>query len=254
MRAAHALWWRELVRFARQPSRVLSAVGSPLVFWLLIGSGFSGSFRLPGAAAADVSYLEYFFPGTIVLLVLFAAIFSTISVIDDRHQGFLQGVLASPISAGELALGKVTGGATLAWIQGTAVLALAPVAGIDLDVGRFVAAAGVLALLAFALTALGFPLAWKVDSTQGFHGVMNLILVPMWFLSGALFPLSGAPDWLRAVMRWNPLTYGVSALRQALYGGAPAAEPAVDAWLVLTVWCVVAFAWSVAVVRRPTRS
>ncbi|NNL68276.1 MAG: ABC transporter permease [Myxococcales bacterium] len=254
MRAAHALWWRELVRFARQPSRVLSAVGSPLVFWLLIGSGFSGSFKLPGAAAEDLSYLEYFFPGTVVLLILFAAIFSTISVIDDRHQGFLQGVLASPTLAGELALGKVAGGATLAWIQGTAVLALAPVAGIDLDLGRFLAASGVLAMLAFALTALGFPLAWKVDSTQGFHAVMNLILVPMWFLSGALFPLSGAPDWLRAVMRWNPLTYGVSALRQALYEGARAAEPAANAWLVLAVWCGVAFAWSVAVVRRPTRS
>ncbi len=214
---------------------------------------FSGSFRLPGAAAADVSYLEYFFPGTVVLLVLFAAIFSTISVIDDRNQGFLQGVLASPVLAVELALGKVAGGATLAWIQGTAILALAPVAGFELDFGRFLAATGVIALLAFALTALGFPLAWKVDSTQGFHAIMNLILVPMWFLSGALFPLSGAPDWLRAIMRWNPLTYGVAALRRALYGGSPAAE-GVDAWLVLAVWCVVAFAWSVAVVRRPTRS
>jgi len=253
MRGAAALWWREILRFARQPTRVLSAVGSPLVFWLLIGSGFSGSFRLPGAAE-DVSYLEYFFPGTVVLLVLFAAIFSTISVIDDRNQGFLQGVLASPIGAGGLALGKVAGGATLAWAQGTAVLVLAPAAGIALDFRRLAAASGVLALMAFALTALGFPLAWKVDSTQGFHAVMNLILVPMWFLSGALFPLAGAPGWLRAAMTWNPLTYGVSALRQALYGVTPSPPPAVRPWLVLAVWCVVAFAWSVAVVRRPARS
>lgn len=256
MRGSFALWLRELVRFARQPSRVLSAVGSPLVFWLVIGSGFSGSFRLPGAdGGADVegvSYLEYFFPGTIVLLVLFAAIFSTISVIEDRNEGFLQGVLASPISDFALAWGKVAGGATLAWVQGAAVLALAPLAGIEFRLAGFVSALGILALLAFAMTALGFPLAWKVDSTQGFHAVMNLVLMPMWLLSGALFPLAGAPPWLQAIMRWNPLTYGVAALREAL--GGPAAEAVgMPAWVVLAAWGVVAFGWSVAVVHRPAR-
>jgi ABC-2 type transport system permease protein len=226
-----------------------------LVFWLVIGSGFSGSFRLPGGGADDLSYLEYFFPGTVVLLVLFAAIFSTISVIDDRNQGFLQGVLASPVSGTGLALGKVAGGATLAWAQGTAFLVLAPVAGIDLDLAGFGAAVGVLALLAFAMTALGFPLAWKVNSTQGFHAIMNLILMPMWLLSGALFPLAGAPPWLQVVMRWNPLTYGVSALRRALNEGSGALpEGPVPDGVVLAAWCVVAFAWSVAVVRRPVRS
>lgn len=215
MNAVVALWRREVVRFFRQPSRVVGAAGSPLLFWLLIGSGLSGSFRLPGGAA-DVSYLGYFFPGTIVLVLLFAAIFSTISVIEDRGAGFLQGVLVAPVGRAAIAAGKVLGGATLAWLQGLVFLALAPLAGLPLTWERALAAAAVLAVLALALTAVGFAFAWRVDSVQGFHAVMNLLLVPMWLLSGAFFPLSGAPAWLQAVMRVNPLTYGVAALRAAL--------------------------------------
>ena len=112
MTAVWSLWRRELVRFFRQPSRVAGAVGSPLLFWLFIGSGLSGSFRLPGAEGID--YLEYFFPGTVTLVVLFAAIFSTISIIEDRREGFLQGVLAAPVPRAAIAAGKVLGGATLA--------------------------------------------------------------------------------------------------------------------------------------------
>jgi ABC-2 type transport system permease protein len=214
---AYTLWRRELVRFFRQPSRIAGAVGSPLIFWLLIGSGLSGSFRLPGGPA-DVDFLEYFFPGTVALVLLFAAIFSTISVIEDRNQGFLQGVLVAPVSRASLVGGKVLGGATLAWLQGLPFLALAPLAGIRLTVASALAAAGVMALLAVALTAIGFAFAWRVDSVQGFHAVMNLVLIPMWLLSGAFFPLGGVPFWLEAVMRVNPLTYGVASLRWAFYG------------------------------------
>lgn len=224
--AVATLWRRELVRFFRQPSRVAGAAGSPLLFWILIGSGLSGSFRLPGAAsgaAGAVSYLEYFFPGTVVLALLFAAIFSTISVIEDRHLGFLQGVLAAPVSRSSIVAGKVLGGATLAWLQAVPFLILAPFAGIRLSVFSALGAAGVLAVLAVALTAIGFGFAWRVDSVQGFHAVMNLLLVPMWLLSGAFFPIAGAPVWLRALMRANPMTYGVAALRGVLYGGAGAA-------------------------------
>lgn len=220
MRAAWSLWRRELVRFFRQPSRVAGAVGSPLIFWLFIGSGLSGTFRLPGAERID--YLEYFFPGTVALVVLFAAIFSTISVIEDRREGFLQGVLAAPVSRASIVAGKVLGGATLAWLQGAAFLLLAPLAGLRLSVASLLEAAGVLALLAVALTAIGFAFAWSVDSVQGFHAVMNLVLVPMWLLSGAVFPLTGAPAWLAALMRADPLTYGVAALRWSLYGPAAA--------------------------------
>ncbi|HSN87139.1 MAG TPA: ABC transporter permease [Thermoanaerobaculia bacterium] len=213
----YTLWRREIVRFFRQPSRVVGAAGSPLVFWLLIGSGLSGSFRLPGGPA-DLNYLEYFFPGTVVLVLLFAAIFSTISLIEDRHEGFLQGVLVAPVSRVSIVAGKVLGGATLAWLQGMAFLALAPLSGIRLTVASGLAAAAVLAVLAVSMTAIGFAFAWVLDSVQGFHAVMNLVLIPMWLLSGAFFPLSGAPVWLSALMRADPLTYGVAALRWVLYG------------------------------------
>jgi ABC-2 type transport system permease protein len=217
--AAATLWRRELTRFFRQPSRIAGAVGTPLIFWLLLGSGLSGSFRLPGGPAG-LSYFQYFFPGTIVLVLLFAAIFSNISVIEDRHQGFLQGVLVAPVSRSTLVAGKVLGGATLAWIQGVVFLVLAPLSGVHLTVVSALAAAGILAVLALSLTALGFAFAWKLDSVQGFHAIMNVVLMPMWLLSGAFFPVSGAPFWLGALMRLNPLTYGVAALRGVLYGPA----------------------------------
>ena len=211
------LWRRELTRFFRQPSRIAGAVATPLLFWLLMGSGLSGSFRLPGGPAG-LNYFGFFFPGTIVLVLLFAAIFSNISVIEDRHEGFLQGVLVAPVSRTALVMGKVLGGATLAWLQGVVFLVLAPVSGIHLTVASTLAAAGVLALLAVTLTALGFFFAWKLDSVQGFHAIMNVVLLPMWLLSGAFFPLNGAPLWLSLLMRANPLTYGVSVLREVLYG------------------------------------
>ncbi|HKI06252.1 MAG TPA: ABC transporter permease [Thermoanaerobaculia bacterium] len=217
--AAYTLWRRELTRFFRQPSRIAGAAGTPLIFWLLVGSGLSGSFRLPGGPAG-LDYLEYFFPGTVALVLLFAAIFSNISVIEDRNQGFLQGVLVAPVPRSEIVAGKVLGGATLAWLQGLAFLALAPVSGIHLTWLSALKAAGVLALLAIGLTSLGFAFAWKLDSTQGFHAVMNLVLFPMWLLSGSLFPASGAPAWLSAAMWLNPLTYGIAALRWAFYGGS----------------------------------
>lgn len=243
MLAVFTLWQRELQRFFRQPSRIAGAVGSPLLFWILIGSGLSSSFRLPGAeVGAGLSYLEYFFPGVVVLVVLFAAIFTTISVIEDRNEGFLQGVLVAPVGRGALVAGKVLGGASIAWLQGVAFLALAPFSGIALTVSGTLQAAAVLAVLAFTLTAIGFGFAWKVGSVQGFHAVMNLLLVPMWLLSGAFFPATGAPLWLRAVMRANPLTYGVAGLREALYSGAGAAAaglpgglPAVAITLLLAV-------------------
>ena len=253
MMAVFTLWKRELVRFFRQPSRIAGAAGSPLIFWVLIGSGLSGSFRLPGGPA-DLDYLEYFFPGTMVLTLLFAAIFSTISVIEDRNQGFLQGVLVAPVPRASIAAGKVLGGATLAWLQSVIFLALAPLSGIRLTLSSVLAAAGVLAILGIALTAVGFAFAWKVDSVQGFHAVMNLLLVPMWLLSGAFFPPSGAPGWLAAVMRANPLTYGVAALRWALYGSGPevgAGQPGPALAIGVTALAaVVAFGFDLLVMRR----
>lgn len=257
MLASYTLWRRELRRFFRQPSRVFGAIATPMLFWALIGSGLSSSFRLPGGAA-DLDYLEYFYPGTVILLVLFAAISSTFSVIEDRNEGFLQGVLVAPVSPGALVAGKVLGGATLAWLQGVVVLVLAPLAGIELTTGSALQAVGVLALLAMAMTALGFAFAWKIDSTQGFHAVMNVLLLPMWLLSGALFPLSGAPAWLEWTMRLNPLTYGTAAVRSVLYGGLRRFEeplPAVGVCVaVIVVWVAVCFAADLWVLRSKSRT
>ena len=251
--AASTLWHREIVRFHRQPARVLGAVGMPVLFWALIGSGLSGSFRLPGGPE-DLDYLEYFFPGTIVMMVLFAAIFSTFSIIDDRNEGFLQGVLVAPVRRSALVAGKVIGGASLAWIQGMLFLVLAPVAGIPLTLRSGLAVAGVMAVMAVALTAFGFAFAWRMNSTQGFHAVMNLILMPMWFLSGAIFPLSGAPGWLDWVMRLNPLTYGTAALRRVLYAEMPLSGqslPSLSLSLsVMLIWALAALMMDVWLVRR----
>lgn len=251
--ATYSLWRRELVRFLRQPSRLAGAFAMPLIFWLLIGTGLSSSFRLPGNSAS-VSYLEYFFPGTVVLLVLFGAIFSTFSVIDDRNEGFLQGVLVAPVRRGAIVLGKVLGGATLAWLQGMLVLMLAPLAGVTLSLKVVLAAAGVLALIAVAMTSLGFAFAWKIDSTQGFHAIMNVVLLPMWFLSGAFFPVAGAPAWLEWVMRLNPLSYGTTAFREVLYLGSETAAQVGSSMsvclAVLVVWCVICLGLDLWVVRQ----
>jgi ABC-2 type transport system permease protein len=211
------LWERETVRFLRQRNRVAGALGTPLLFWLLLGSGYGSSFRSPGG---NSGYLAYFFPGSLVLTLFFTAIYSTISIIEDRREGFLQSVLVAPIPRAAIVLGKVLGGATVALLQALLFLLLAPAAGIPISPTSFAAVTGSLASIAIGLTGLGVLLAWRMESTQGFHAVMNLVLMPMWMLSGALFPIAGAAGWLGWVMRLNPLTYGVASVRTAL--GLPA--------------------------------
>jgi ABC-2 type transport system permease protein len=239
------LWWREQVHFYRQRGRMLGALGTPLLFWLMIGAGFGDSFRANGSAGPGAAgYLEYFFPGTILMIVLFTSIFSTMSVIEDRREGFLLSVLVAPIHRSALVLGKVLGGATLALLQGLIMVALAPLLGFRLGVSQILEIAAILFVIAFALTALGFYFAWRLDSVQGFHGVMNLVLMPMWLLSGALFPLTSAHSGIGWVMRANPLTYGLAALRSALYGaplsGLPAAGVAITVMAVFGVLCLAA--------------
>lgn len=214
--ASASLWQREVVRFLRQRSRIIGALGPPVLFWFLIGSGLGRSFQevaVSCGAGGSPDYLQYFFPGTIALIILFTSIFSTISIIEDRHEGFLQSVLVAPFSREGLVLGKLLGGTTLAFVQACLFLCLAPVAGLQLSWMALPLLLANLILVSWGLTALGFLLAWRLDSTQGFHAIMNLFLIPMWLLSGALFPISGAPVWLRGIMRANPLSYGVSALQ-----------------------------------------
>ena len=210
------LWKRELVRFFRQRSRIVGALGTPIVFWFLLGSGIGSSFSLP-TPSGDINYMEYFYPGTIVMILLFTSIFSTISIIDDRKEGFLQSVLVAPIPRVAIVAGKILGSMTIALSQAAFFMLIAPmVVGVEITAIPFTIL--VLGLVAFGLTALGYVIAWSLDSTQGFHAIMNLFLIPMWLLSGAVFPPTGAPDWLGWVMAANPLTYGVGAVRWSLYG------------------------------------
>ncbi len=217
---AFTLWWREIVRFYRQRSRVVGVIASPLLFWLVIGSGFGTSFRA-GNTPGQQHYLDYFYPGALIMIVLFTSIFAMMSLIEDRKEGFLLSVMVAPVPRSAIVLGKVLGGTTLAAIQGLIFLAFAPFVGVHLGIIDFLLVVFVVFLVSFALTSLGFAIAWPMDSTQAFHAIINLFLIPLWLLSGALFPLAGASGWLRLVMRLNPLTYGVEALRVLLYPESP---------------------------------
>src|SRR5579883_3452910 len=222
MTPAWSLWWREVVRFYRQRARVVGVIASPLLFWIVIGSGFGTSFRSHGAGGQH--YLAFFFPGALTMIVLFTAIFTMMSVIEDRKEGFLLSVLVAPVSRSVIVLGKVLSGATLATLQGVIFLIFAPAVGVRFTLVGFGLTVLSIFLLSFSLTALGFIIAWPMDSTQAFHAIINLFLIPLWLLSGALFPLSSASGWLRVLMRINPLTYGVEALRTLLYPNLPTEE------------------------------
>jgi len=232
-----SLWRREVVRFVRDRSRVVGALATPIVFWVLIGSGFGRSFRSMSGPASDgdMNFLEYAYPGTIAMILLFTAIFSTISIIEDRREGFLQAVIAAPVHRMAIVVGKILGSTTLAVLQAVLFLALAPIAGVPLSAAGVAAVIGVSIVVALGLSALGVLIAWPMDSTQGFHAIMNLVLLPMWLLSGAMFPASGASRWLAWIMALNPLTYGVSAIRGALYLDRSGTDVGGPSWMVSLV-------------------
>jgi len=250
-----ALVGRDLRRFFRQPSRVVGSFAQPLILWLVLGAGFGGSFQ-PGAAggASGVSYLQYFYPGVVVLTMLFTAIFSTISVIEDRHHGFLQAVLAAPATRTALVLGKTLGGVTIAVLQAAVLIALAPLAGFSLAAIDWPTLLGALVLASVGFTALGFAMAWWIDSTQGYHAVMMVALIPLWMLSGAMFPPAGGGV-MSALMAADPMTYVMSAARRGFHGAAlpanlvPSSSGAVDLAIV-AAFAVLAVAAAVALCRR----
>jgi ABC-2 type transport system permease protein len=239
---------RELVRFFRQTNRVFGALGQPIIFWLLFGAGLRSN---------KLDY-AHFFPGTLVMILLFTAIFATISIIEDRREGFLQGVLVAPIPRWTMVLGKVLGGSVIAMLQGVVFLLLGWIAGkagwFEVIAPTFmglIAALLLMFVVSIALTALGFLIAWRMDSTQGFHAIMSVFLLPMWLLSGAFFPMN-VGGWLGWIVWLNPLTYGVAGLRHYLQNSmevAAADLPSpVTSWIVSLVFAGVTFAaaWWIA--------
>jgi ABC-2 type transport system permease protein len=240
---------RELVRFFRQKNRVFGALGQPIIFWLLFGAGLS---------TKNLDY-AHFFPGTLVMILLFTAIFATISIIEDRREGFLQGVLVAPVPRWSIVMGKVLGGAAIAMLQGIVFLFLGWITGavggpqiIELTLGGLFGAILLMFVISIALTALGFLIAWRMDSTQGFHAIMSVFLLPMWLLSGAFFPMD-VQGWLGWIVWINPLTYGVAGLRYYLQNVDAAAHlPSITTcWIVSLAFAGVTFAaaWWIAGTR-----
>ena len=251
---ALSLWRREVVRFYRNMSRVVGVIASPLLFWVVIGAGFGNSFRNP-ATGGGQNYLDFFFPGALMMIVLFTSIFAMMSLIEDRNEGFLLSVLVAPVHRSVIVLGKVLGGTTLATLQGVLFLVLAPLLGIHFGLAQFMLVVLDIFLCSFALTALGFIIAWPMDSTSGFHAIINLFLIPMWLLSGSLFPVSSASPWMAFLMRINPLTYGTEALRGLLFPGAAVDEFSLAKCLIiLLIITAVLFGMAFVVAnRRSTR-
>lgn len=253
LRTVGALTGREILKFVRDRSRLLGALGQPVALWLLLGLGFQNTFQPPGAGM-DQSYIAFLFPGVLALVLLFTAIFSTISIVEERTSGFLQAVLVAPTPRALLVFGTALGGTVLATVQALLFLVALPL--IDLSPGiagvGYVIAICLLGGLAF--TALGFTIAWQMETTRGFHAVMNLFLLPLWFLSSAMFPVEGAAPVLRVLVWANPVSYAVSGLRHGLhgFGASSAALAGPEICLLVTGgFAVVMMAAAVWQVRRP---
>lgn len=218
LRAMTTIWHRDLLRFVRDRSRLASSLGQPLLFLLLFGGGFSAA--ISDLGAGELNYTQFLFPGILAMTVLFTAVFSAVSVVWDREFGFLKEVMVAPVSRYGVAAGKIAGGATVALLQGLIILALAPFLGISFSLVQVILITGILLLLAIMMTSFGLLLAARQQSMEGFHMVMNFVLLPMFFLSGAFFPLQGVPLWMTLLASADPVTYGVDPLRQVVLQGS----------------------------------
>ncbi len=209
-----ALWRRDMTLLLRQRSRWMGIVLQPLLFWLMIGSGMSSVFAFEGRSGG---YGTFFFPGILAMVVLFTAVFATMSVIEDRQRGFLQQVLVAPGSRAAMVSGKLLGVATMAVLQASICLLAAPLAGISLLGIHWPLLFAALLLGSISLAAINFALAWVIDSTQGYHAIIGVVMLPLWVLSGAMFPVS--EGWVGYAMLLDPISYLVDGIRHALAGG-----------------------------------
>jgi len=237
LRAIYIIWYRDVLRYWRDRTRLVASLAQPLLFLVVFVTGLSsalsgagGGAAIGGAAgaAAGLTYTQFIFPGIIGMSVLFSAIFGAMSIVWDREFGFLKEVLVAPIDRSAVAIGKSLGGATQAMVQGLILLILAPLIGVKLTLGSVAALVPLVFVLAFALSAMGVAIASRMKSMQGFQMVMNFLMMPMFFLSGALFPLSGLPTWMTVLTRIDPAAYGMDPLRRVVLGGAGLPSFALD--------------------------
>ena len=209
LKGAYTIWYRDVIRFSRDRPRILAALAQPMLYLFVFGTGLGSA--MSGSPAGAVDFRQFMFPGTLAMTVLFTAIFSAISIVWDREFGFLKEVMVAPVSRTAVALGKVAGGATVAMFQGVVALLIAPIVGLML-------------LLATVMTSFGILIAARQKSMEGFQMMMNFLLMPMFFLSGAFFPLRGVPPWMAWLAILDPVTYGVDSLRQVVLRRSVPAE------------------------------
>jgi ABC-2 type transport system permease protein len=212
--AVYILWLRDLKRYWYDKARIFASLGQPILFLFVLGTALGPSVATPGG----INFSEFIFPGIISMTVLFTSIFSAISIVWDREFGFLKEVLVAPVSRWSIVIGKALGGSTVAVLQGCLMLILAPLVGVKLTLLIVVQSVLVMFLIAFAITGLGIVIAARMKEMEGFQMVVNFVIMPIFFLSGALFPLDRLPGWLALLTRIDPMTYGVDLLRRVMLG------------------------------------
>jgi ABC-2 type transport system permease protein len=214
IRAIKVVWRREMIRFSQDRIRIATALVQPMLFMFVLGSGLQS---LTHGRTGDVSLRTFMFPGVIALAVLFTAMFSAVSVVWDREFGFLREMLVAPVRRSSVMVGKCIGGATVAAFQGVIVIALAPLVNVPYNPLMVLTLLGEMIILGFTVTAFGLVVAARVRQLQSMMGLMQMVLMPLMFLSGALYPLAGLPGWLNIAVKINPITYAVHPLRQAVF-------------------------------------
>ena len=210
--AVWMIWQRDLVRFSRQPARLYGTIIRSVVWLFALGLGLRQSF----VPVSGMNYTQFLFPGVIAMALIFASLQSAISVIWDREFGFLKEVMVAPIPRSAILLGKALGGASTATLQGIVVLVFAPLAGVPMSAVSVQAAVALMFLTSVAMTSLGLVIAVRMTDFEGFGSIQNMVVMPMFLLSGAMFPTIGLPMWLEALLIANPLSYGVHAVRGVL--------------------------------------
>jgi len=234
LRAVSIVWRRELIRFRRDRLRAVTSLIQPLLFLLVLGTGLSSLAK--GSMPSGVSFKTFIYPGVLAMSVMFTAIFSAASIVWDREFGFLREMLVAPVSRASIVIGKCLGGATIATFQGIIMLALAGLAGVPYDPVLMLILIGEMLLLAFTLTAFGVMMAARITQFQAFMALTQMLVMPLFFLSGALYPLRGLPGWLSVLTRIDPLTYVVGPMRHAVFEHLPLSPQAVDALSPSITW------------------
>ena len=215
----YTIWLRDVKKFFRDRPRIIGSIAQPALFLFVLGAGLASSFQIFGGGGGE-EFLSFIFPGIIAMTVLFTSFFSAMSIVWDREFGFLKEVLVSPISRTSIVIGKNLGGSTVALIQGLIVLAFAPILRIPISFISVLILIPVTFLVAMSISSFGIALAARLRSMQAFQVLTNFILMPMFFLSGALFPLVNAPQWMVFLARINPLSYGVDLMRTTVLGSS----------------------------------